>query len=54
MEEWVAETDVGNWDQGKDVENDENDDGLCEKCCDAGGKYPTILMFFKELHRAVH
>ena len=27
---------MGNWDQRKDVENDENIDGMCEKCCDAG------------------
>ena len=27
---------VGNWDQRKDAENDEKDDGMCEKCCDAG------------------
>ena len=44
MEEWVAETDVRNWDQSKDVENDENDDGMCEKCCDAGGKYPNMYV----------
>ena len=31
MEEYV-----GNWDQRKDVENDENYDGVCEKCCVAG------------------
>ena len=36
MKEWVLEKYVGNWDRGKDVENDENDDGMCEKCCDAG------------------
>ena len=28
---------VGDWDQRKkDVGHDENDDGMCEKCCDAG------------------
>ena len=27
--------DVG-WDPRKDVENGEKDDGMCEKCCDAG------------------
>ena len=27
---------VGNWDQRKDVENDEKCDGMCEKCCHAG------------------
>ena len=27
---------VGNWDQRKDVENDEKYDRMCEKCCDAG------------------
>ena len=26
---------VGNWDQRENVENDENYDGMCEKCCDA-------------------
>ena len=29
------EAPVGNGDQRGDVENDENDD-MCEKCCDAG------------------
>ena len=27
---------VGNWDQEEDVENDEKNGGMCEKCCDAG------------------
>ena len=36
MEEWVVEKYVGSWDQGKDVEKDDKDDGMCEKCCDAG------------------
>ena len=27
---------VGKWDQRKDVDNDEKDDGMCENCCDAG------------------
>ena len=27
---------VENWDQRKDVENDEKYYGMCEKCCDAG------------------
>ena len=28
--------DVGNLDQRKDAENDEEYDGVCDKCCDAG------------------
>ena len=27
---------VENWDQRKDVENDEKCDGMCERCCGAG------------------
>ena len=27
---------VGSWDQSKGLENDENYDGMCEKCYDAG------------------
>ena len=27
---------MGNWDKGKDAENDEKYAGMCEKCCDAG------------------
>ena len=27
---------VGNWDQEEDVENDEKNGGMSEKCCDAG------------------
>ena len=36
MEKWVVEKTMGNRNQRKDVENDEKDDGMCEKCCDAG------------------
>ena len=37
---------VANWDQRKNVENDETYDRMCEKCCDAGqgiSKYFDIL-----------
>ena len=27
---------LGNWDQRKDVENNEKYGGMCEKCCDFG------------------
>ena len=46
MEKWVVAKVVGKWDQRKDVENDEKDDRMCEKCCDAGrgiSKYVDIL-----------
>ena len=33
---------VGNQDQRKYVGNDEYNDGLCEKCCDAG-KYIMLI-----------
>ena len=36
MEDGVADKYMGNWDQGKYVENDEQHVGICEKCCDAG------------------
>ena len=36
VEIWVVEKVVGTWDTRKDVENDEKDDGMCEKCRDAG------------------
>ena len=40
--------------RGKMWRNAEKDDGLSEKCCDAGrGKYPTMLIFYKELHSDV-
>ena len=46
---------VGNWDQRKDVQNGENDDGMCEKCCGAGpGTIQIYMIFYKELHRDVH
>ena len=33
---------VGNWDQGKYIENDEIGDGMCEKCCDAGREHVQV------------
>ena len=36
MGEWVVEKDVGNWDQRKDVKNDERYDGMRDKYCGAG------------------
>ena len=46
---------VGNWDQRKDVENDEKDDGVRGMCCGAGrGNIQNMLIFSKELHRDVH
>ena len=36
MEEWVVGKYVVNWNQRKDLGNDEKDDGMCEKCSDAG------------------
>ena len=36
IEEWVVDKYVGNWDQRRDVENDEKYDRMCEKGCDVG------------------
>ena len=36
MEEKVVAKYVGHWDHRKYLENDEKDDGMCEKCCDTG------------------
>ena len=52
MEKWFAEKVVASWDQRKDVENHEKDDGMYEKCCGAGrGKNEDVLIFYKEQHR---
>ena len=45
MEEWVGEKYVGNWDQRKDVENDEKYDGMYEKSCDAGREISKYAVF---------
>ena len=38
----------------KNEENDEKDDGMCEKCCDAGrGNIQVHVDTYKELHRDV-
>ena len=45
---------VESWDQRKDVENDEQSDGTCEKCCDAGrGENELKVTFYKELYQDV-
>ena len=37
MEKRVVGKAVGNWDQKRKMqEDDEKDDQMCEKCCDAG------------------
>ena len=36
---------VGNWDQKKDVENDEKEYGMCDMCCDAGRRNIKICWF---------
>ena len=36
MGEWDVGKYVGNWDQRKNVEHNEEYDGMCEKCCGAG------------------
>ena len=46
MEGWVLEKDAGTWDQRKEVENDENYDGMCEKCCDAERGNIQICRYF--------
>ena len=56
MEEWAVGKYVGNWDQRKDVENDEKYDGMNvrEVLWCWTGNYPNMLIFYKELHRDVH
>ena len=57
MEEWVVETTyVAKWNQRKDSDNDEKDDGMGEKCCDADGEISecSMLIFYEELHKVVH
>ena len=34
---------VGNWDERKDVENDEKYDGRCLTCCDVGRENIEML-----------
>ena len=35
MEKWIVEKTIGNKNQRKDAENDEKNDGMNEKSCDA-------------------
>ena len=56
MEKRVVKKVVRNWNQRKDVEKDENYDGMCLKCCDAGRgniELLPMLIFYKEWHRDV-
>ena len=46
MEEWVEGKVVGNWDQRKDVENDDKHYRMCWKCCDVGRANIELCRYF--------
>ena len=45
---------VENWDQRKDVENDEKDYGMCDECCDVGRENIEIGSYFTRIRTGMY